>query len=274
MKEDSAVTPQPTRGRPARVYDLNNPEDVRLKADAERKRLARARRKDDELSEAETISQMWLRNSTRFAAENPKEYFELQDRHDEVMALEAEIDEVCAGVAAGKRAGVAHEENKSDWPNIFPMPDVCYADARASVEQHGSFNFGCAERMEDFRPPWNAKHSDTENWEHRFYGFHLKLNSEAFPKSREALILYALRTGDQNLDWGVVDDAVNSWLAEPWSSANSREVQTLITKYRESKSPTRNSAPEPEPISRQHGPNHYKEYGQIPPTFFQSQIGS
>lgn len=97
------------------------------------------------------IAESWETNSRKLQQSDPVLYAKLVARHDEVEELEAEVVEILKGTGLylWPRSRMKRAETLSaltpDPENVFPMPDLCFADVRQDVQTFGSLNYQQAE---------------------------------------------------------------------------------------------------------------------------------
>jgi hypothetical protein len=217
-------------------------------SDEKRKRLQRERtqRYRDKNSTPEPpesfegISALWQKNEEKLQKENPVLHLQIVARHKEVEELEAEADEIRKGVERGLRAET-RSALTSDPSKIFPMPDLSFRDLRAHALMNGTANYRAIEADAIKGNPL-----DEISDYYRRYGFRLRIQSDTLQTAREMLILYAVRSKDSNIDWTIVNEAIDQHLAYSGFSPNSDELKRLIQENRSPKAPV---AEAPMPIS-------------------------
>ncbi len=203
-------------------------------ADEKRKRLQRERtqryRDKNHVPEPpesfEEISALWQKNEEKLLKENPVLHLQIVARHKEVEELEAEAADIERGVEAGLRAETLSKLTQ-DQSKVFPMPDCSYRDIKTHALANGTANYRQIEAASIKGEPL-----DEVSRYYMKYGFRLRLSHETLQNVRENLVLYALRTHDQNLDWEIVRQAISDCSAHhPRFSPNVDELQRLIEEY-------------------------------------------
>ena len=251
------------------ITQPESPLEKKRREDRERKQKQRAREKVEKAAEGESIESAWQRHSEQLKKDAPVLYKALQERHEEIAGLEAEITEVCEGVANGLRAEVRTAAT-ADSTEIFPRPDHCWRDAKADIEQHGAapnyYHIIEAEpqvslKSEDFLKLENtaknvvvwkgyvvpgeavtkANTSEAKiDWDrttgsaamaYRYFGFRLCINIDAFRHLTQAFLQYALTTQGKNLDRAIVEEAI-TWYKEHQNDFTSPGIdERLIRQY-------------------------------------------
>jgi hypothetical protein len=205
-------------------------DEKRRRLQRERTKRSRDKKKYGPASASEEISANWERNSRQLQDENPGLYAELQARHDEVEALEAEADEVDDGIAKGLRAGIRTLAT-ADGTDIFPMPDLSFRDLKLDIQRRGCCNYGEIESRVCVESK-SATSRDAEAQHYLRYGFLLRHEYGTLQRARENLVIYALRTKDANLNWTIVEDAISDCLAYQGFSPHPH-LKTQIQKYQQ-----------------------------------------
>ena len=218
-------------------------------SDEKRKRLQRERtqryRDKNRVLEPpesfEEISALWQKNEEKLQKDNPVLHLQIVAFHKEVEGLEAEADEIRKGVEGGLRAETLSALTQ-DPSKIFPMPDLSFRDLRAHALTNGTANYRAIEA-----DAISGKGLDDEGGHYKKYGLRLRLSHETLQMARENLVLYALRTHDQNLNWEIVREAIADCSAyHPRFSPNADELRELIQEHRSPKAPV---AEAPTPVS-------------------------
>jgi hypothetical protein len=173
-----------------------------------------------------TISTDWLKNENQLINDDPALRDRLQARHKEVEELMAEAAEIIQGVEKGLRAETRSAET-ADSAELFPMPDLCYRDAKAHILANGTASYQAVEA-----DIITGKPLDEISRHYQRYGYRLRIASDTFQSLRESLILYGLRTRDRNLDWKVVEEAIADHLSYQGFSPNAGRLRDLICEHR------------------------------------------
>ena len=180
-----------------------------------------------EITSFEQIAESWTRNEAALLKADPTLHSRLLAHHNAVAGLEAEAEEIAEGVKNGLRAETRSAET-ADSTEIFPMPDLSFQDIKAHVLKQGTANYRQIEA-----DAVNGKGLDDEGEHYKKYGFRLRIQSDTLQTAREMLILYGLRTHDQNLNWEIVREAIADCSAySPRFSPNHDELQLLIKEHR------------------------------------------
>ena len=201
-------------------------DEKRKRLQRERTKRSRDKKKYGTSTANERISDVWLANSRHLSDENPALHGELETRHKEVEALEAEVDEIVEGVKNGLRADAPTTET-ADSKEIFPMPDLSFRDVKLDVSRNGVSNYREIEST-IYAESKQSMPVDTEGQHYLRYGFRLRLQHETLQRIREAFVLYAVGTHDMNLDSSVVKEAIADTVAYNQFSPNP-ELKKLIS---------------------------------------------
>jgi hypothetical protein len=199
----------------------------------QRERTQRYRDKNRVLEPPESFeesSALWQKNEEKLQKDNAVLHLQIVARHKEVEELEAEADEIRKGVEGGLRAETVSALTP-DPKNVMPMPDDSYRDIKAHVLMNGLANYRQIEAASIKGEPL-----DEISDYYRRYGFRLRIESETLQTAREMLIFYALRSKDSNLDWTIVNEAIDQHLAYSGFSPNRDELKRLIQEYQEARS--------------------------------------
>jgi hypothetical protein len=194
------------------------------------------------------IAELWETNSRELKQSDPVLYAELLARHNEVEELEAEGIEILKGVGVylWPRSRMKRAETVSaltpDPENVMPMPDLCFRDIKKDTNEHGSANYRQIEA-----DALNDKPLDADSDIYKQYGFRLRIQSDTLRDVREALVLYALTTRDQNLDWQIVREAIEDNASYKGFSSHTEELHLLIRQYRAEASVVSEMTPGSEP---------------------------
>jgi hypothetical protein len=213
-------------------------EDRIRRENRNRKRIQRAREKAAEESEnPENIVDYWNRNAADLQKKNPKLYAELVARHEFVAGLQAEHEEIAAGVRAGKRAETISADT-TDPEQCFAMPDLSWRDIAADINAHGTLNYVAVEALRDrysgesrFRPYEGERMDASATSFYRLYGWRTCLTADALRTATISLTDYALLTGDSTLDWGVVREAIRH--RKTWTEGNKEFNRLLAERTKE-----------------------------------------
>jgi hypothetical protein len=207
------------------------PEERKRRLGRERTRKHRQKNRVEEPPESfQEFFTLWQKNEEKLQKENPVLRLQIVARHKEVEELEAEADEIRKGVGGGLRAETLSALTQ-DPSKIFPMPDLSFRDLRAHAMTNGTANYRAIEAASIKGEPLD----DFEQYYVR-YGFRLRIESETLQTAREMLILYAVRSKDSNLDWMIVNEAIDQHLAYSGFSPNRDELKGLIQEYQEARS--------------------------------------
>jgi hypothetical protein len=186
----------------------------------------------------EPIETVWEMHGKALKQSNPSLHAQLEEKHLEVRATEAEVLEICEGVKKNLRAETRTWETR-DSTEIFPMPDVAFKDIR-SME---TLNFSAIEGMTHeshaegekgapcFRPTPQEKFSgklDDAVGAYRFFGFRTKISPDCRRDAQDNLILHWLRTGDPNINIDVVKQAISDWKRNGGWHSNAAEIARLL----------------------------------------------
>lgn len=207
---------------------VETPEDKKRRLGRERTRKHRQKYRVEEPPESfQEISAKWMDNDKRFTVSDPALHAQLLQRHQEVEELEAESDDIQKGVEAGLRAETRTLATV-DSKEIFPDPCVSFRDIKAHALMNGSANYRAIEAASIKGEPLD----DVSRYYEK-YGFRLRIQSDILQMAREMVVLYALRTHDQNLDWDIVKEAINDCSAYNGFSRNADELRRLIRDFKE-----------------------------------------
>jgi hypothetical protein len=214
---------------------LSESEDEKRKRNSrERKRAQRAKEALEEAAQnPERVEELWSRNAADFRAKNPKLFAEYEQRHADVAALVAEVDEIVKGVRANLRAETRTWDTR-DSVEIFPCPDVCWRECMEEARVHGLLNYYAIEGTRDaegnstFRVAEGAKLEATQANVYRLYGHRLALTIATVFDITDAFVIYALSTGDKNLDWNLVRQAVKYRQSNGGWAQNDKKIAELI----------------------------------------------
>jgi hypothetical protein len=202
-------------------------EEKKRRLGRERTRKHREKNRVEEPPESFTdIAASWPKNNERLLKEDPTLYAQLSARHQEVEELEVEAEEIEKGVQKGLRAETVSALTPHPQ-NVMPMPDDSYRDIKAHVLMNGLANYRQIEAASIKGEPL-----DEISDYYRRYGFQLRIQSDTLQTAREMLVLYALRTHDQNLDWQVVREAIADCSSYKGFSPNADELKKLIQEHR------------------------------------------
>src|SRR5713226_1266706 len=204
------------------------PDEKRKRLGRERTRKHRNRNKPpEEITSFSQIAESWEKNEAALKKADPTLHSHLLASHGAIMGWEAESEEIAEGVKDGLRAETRSAET-ADSTEIFPMPDLSFRDIKAVASNKGTTNYRQLEAD-------SIKGSQGDDLEQSYirYGFRLRLSHETLRNARENLVLYALRTHDQNLNWEIVHEAIADCSAYfPRFSPNQDELQRLIQEHR------------------------------------------
>ncbi len=241
MREEQAVT-----GVKSGKKLSMTPEAIRKREERQKKR----RKEEIEARGGESISEMWQRNSKLLLEENPKLHEELQNRHVYVVwGLEADVTEIEKGVglylwphSVGKKR--LETDDTAGFENTFALdPCLAFAEIKADIQKNGILNYYAVERMrdeedaKDFRPAFGTKYDGAPESAYRLYGFRLRVEHDTLQRIREGLVIYGLVTGDKNLDWAVVEEAIADCSAYNGFSGHADWLKQLIREHRQQSAP-------------------------------------
>jgi hypothetical protein len=197
------------------------------------------------LAPQEEIEETWLRLSKQLLADAPELYGSLKERHDLVVNVGRELVEIEKGVgiylwppALGKNIADTDAVGL-DVHNVFPDPCSVYRQIKDDIAANGSIHFREQEGMRDgdaetCRPAGSKSDGSAEDC-YRRYGFRLSFEVEQLQKVRAALLIYALDSKDEHLDWDIVNEALADWQADRTSCKPYDDiVKQMIAKYRKS----------------------------------------
>jgi hypothetical protein len=208
--------------------------------DEKRRRLGRERTRKHrakneapkEIEDFTEISEKWMRNDALLLMENPGLHTQLLARHDEVVCLEAEVAEIEKGIQIRLRAETLSALTP-DQSEIVPMPDLSFRDLRVHALTNGTANYRAIEAASIKGEPLDEVSRYYEK-----YGFRLRIQSDTLQTAREMLVLYSLRTHDQNLNWEIAREAIADCSAyHPRFSPNADELRKLIQEHLSVKAP-------------------------------------
>ncbi len=206
---------------------VETPDEIRRRKGRERTRRHRDKNRVEEPPESfEGISALWQKNEEKLQKENPVLHLQIVARHKEVEELEAEAADIERGVEAGLRAETLSELTQ-DQSKIFPMPDLSYKDIKTHALANGTASYRQIEAASI-----KGELLDEVSRYYMKYGFRLRLSHETLQNVRENLVLYALRTHDQNLNWEIIREAIADCSSYGGFSPNADELRKLIQKRR------------------------------------------
>lgn len=208
--------------------NAETPDEKRKRLGRERTRKHRQKKNGpEEITSFEQIADSWTRNEAALLKADPTLHSHLFALHDAMAGWEAEAEEIVEGVKNGLRAETRSAET-ADSTEIFPMPDLSFRDIKAVASNKGTANYGQIEA-----DAINGRQGDDAEQHYVRYGFRLRIQSDTLQNARENLVLYALRTHDQNLNWEIVEEAIADCSAYfPRFSPNQDELQRLIREHR------------------------------------------
>jgi hypothetical protein len=204
------------------------PEEIKRRKRASYMRNYRRKDKpEEEITSFEQISEAWVRNDVWLLKQNPDLHARLLARHDEVMCLEVEAEEVAKGVRDGRRAETLSALTP-DPENVMPMPDNSFRDIKKDSVGYGVANYQAIEAASIKGEPLD----EISDYYKRF-GFRLRLSHETLQNARENLVLYALRSKDTSLDATLVGEAIDDCAAYRGFSPSHEQLQRLIRHHRQ-----------------------------------------